>query len=210
MCKKRSKKGRSAMSRIGIYAGVFDPVHAGHLAFALQAADEAALDKVYFLPERRPSHKYGVEHFGHRVAMLNRATKPHPKFDVLELPDVSFTVRRTLPELQRRFLDDELVFLFGSDAIKGLPFWPAVDRLLENSELVIGLRRQDDIESVRQEIAAWSHWPQAVTIIQSHAPDVSSGSVRAALYERRSATGLLTSVREYSNRHWLYVSVTNN
>src|SRR3982750_4185468 len=101
------------MARIGIYAGVFDPVHAGHIAFALQAGDKARLDKIYFLPERRPRHKQGVEHFGHRVAMLKRASKPHTKLDVLELEDISFNMERTLPRLQKKLKGEQLVFLFG-------------------------------------------------------------------------------------------------
>ena len=132
------------MRRIGIYAGTFDPVHTGHVAFALQAMEKAKLDKLYFLPERRPRHKKGVEHFGHRVAMLQRAVKPHPKFAVLELDDVSFSIERTLPRLKREFLSDQLVFLFGSDAIQHLGNWPLAERLLASSELVIGLRSQDD------------------------------------------------------------------
>jgi nicotinate (nicotinamide) nucleotide adenylyltransferase len=197
------------MARIGIYSGVFDPVHAGHIAFALQAVDKARLDKMYFLPERRPAHKQGVEHFAHRVAMLKRAAKPHPKFDVLELPDISFTVKRTLPQLEKIFLGDELVFLFGSDAVKGLPFWPAAERLLMDSELVVGLRNQDELQATKKQIQAWPFWPKAVTIIKSYAPDISSGRVREALYQRRTVKGLLSSVRNYSNRHWLYVSFNN-
>src|SRR5438270_13558590 len=111
------------MARIGIYAGTFDPVHAGHIGFALQAAQQARLDKLYFLPERRPRDKRGVEHFGHRVAMLRRAIKPHPKFGVLELPDISFSIERTLPRLEQKFQGDHLVFLFGSDAALQLPDW---------------------------------------------------------------------------------------
>src|SRR3982751_4027627 len=111
-------------SRIGIYAGTFDPVHAGHIAFALQAMERADLDSLCFLPERRARTKQGVEHFGHRVAMLRRATQPHPKFSVLELDDVSFTVERTLPALYKRFPQTQLIFLFGSDAVEQLPNWP--------------------------------------------------------------------------------------
>jgi hypothetical protein len=32
--------------------------------------------------------------------------------------------------------------------------------------------------------------------------------VREALYQRQSTKGLLPSVRQYSDRHWLYVSVS--
>jgi nicotinate-nucleotide adenylyltransferase len=193
--------------RIGIYAGTFDPVHAGHITFALQALAAASLDKVYFLPERRPRGKHHVEHFAHRTAMLRRAAAPHPQFDVLELVDVSFSVERTLPKLQRQFKDGELVFLFGSDVLPGLQDWPQADRLLANNELVIGLRHQDDRDAARHIIETWPTPPKALTMFASFAPDVSSGRVREALRTRQPARGLLTSVERYSNRHWLYVSL---
>jgi len=194
--------------RIGIYAGTFDPVHAGHLGFALQAIQAAELDKVYFLPERRPRGKTGVEHFGHRVAMLQRAARPHPQFGVLELDDVSFSVARTLPRLQQRFAGSQLVFLFGSDILAALPDWPNAAQLLTSAELVIGLRAQEDRQQLHRLIEAWPAQPKALTMFDSYAPDVSSGSVRQALAQRRPAKGLLTSVERYSDRHWLYISLT--
>lgn len=193
--------------RIGIYAGAFDPVHAGHIAFALQALQMARLDVVYFLPERRPRNKQGVEHFGHRVAMLTRASAPHRQFGVLEYVDISFSVARTLPRLKKQFgSSSQLVFLFGSDAIAGLPDWPNAAQLLGDCELVIGVRGNENIELVQQQVAAWSVQPKALVVFDSYAPDVSSGAVREALRRRRPVRGLLSSVARYSNTHWLYVS----
>lgn len=193
---------------MGIYAGTFDPVHAGHITFALQALQAAELDEIYFLPERRPRSKQHVEHFGHRVAMLRRALAPYRQFAVLELVDVSFSVERTLPFLQQQFPDSELVFLFGSDLVAGLAKWPRVDRLLSSAELVIGLRAQDDHDTVRRTIEDWPVQPKMLTMFPSYAPDVSSGGVRAALRRRKSVPGLLTSVERYSDRNWLYVSLS--
>lgn len=193
--------------RIGVYAGTFDPVHAGHVAFALQAVERAKLDELYFLPERRPRHKTGVEHFGHRVAMLRQAVQPYPKFDVLELDDVSFSIVRTLPKLRAKFYNDQLVFLFGSDAIADLPSWPQADQLLRQAELVIGCRRQDDLSNVESLIGSWKVQPRKHIIFNSYAPEVSSGRVRAALRDRQPVRGLLKSVERYSDRHWLYISL---
>jgi nicotinate-nucleotide adenylyltransferase len=196
------------MARIGIYAGTFDPVHSGHIAFALQSLQAAKLDKICFLPERRPRQKQQVEHFGHRVAMLNRAVKPYPEFEVLELVDISFNVERTLPYLQRLFPKSELVFLFGSDVIGGLADWPRVDKLLKSSELVIGLRFQDDRQKIHQIVEGWQTQPKAVTIFESFAPEVSSGKIRESLRKRQATEGLLKSVERYSDSHWLYVSLS--
>jgi nicotinate-nucleotide adenylyltransferase len=197
------------MSRVGIYAGTFDPVHTGHVTFALQALQAAELDKIYFLPERRPRNKQGVEHFGHRVAMLKRALEPHPKLDMLEMVDISFSVQRTLPQLRQQLPGSELVFLFGSDVVPGLAEWPHASSLLKDNELVIGLRFQDDREQVHKIVENWPQQPKAVTVFPSYAPAVSSGKVREGLRRRQPADGLLKSVERYSDRNWLYVSLAD-
>jgi len=204
------REGRCMNKRIGIYSGSFDPVHAGHIAFALQAIEQAKLDKIYFLPERRPRYKQGVEHFGHRVAMLRRASKPHAKLEVLELEDVSFTMERTLPKLQKRFQGNQLVFLFGSDVVQQLPAWPKADNLLKGSELIVGVRKGSMLEHVQQDIAGWPTQPRRLYLFESYAPDISSGKIREALRSRKYVRGLLTSVARYANRNWLYISFKNS
>ena len=196
-----------SQKRIGIYSGTFDPVHAGHVAFALQAIEQAKLDEVYFLPERRPRHKPGVEHFAHRVAMLQRAAEPYQNIDVLESVEISFSVKRTLPMLQQKFKHAQLIFLFGSDVIRTLPDWPYAKRLLQVSELVIAAREGHETSSLQAEITGWEQQPLAVTMLVSFAPSVTSTSVRAALRSRQPVKGLLQSVARYSDHHWLYVSV---
>ncbi|GAC1502709.1 MAG: nicotinate-nucleotide adenylyltransferase [Candidatus Saccharimonadales bacterium] len=195
------------MARIGIYAGTFDPVHIGHMTFALQALTAANLDRLYFLPERRPRNKQQVEHYGHRVAMLKRASLPYKEFEVLETVDVNFSVEVTLPRIIKEFKNDQLVFLFGSDVISGLTNWPKYQRLLTNNEVVIGLRQDSVQPEIRAIIESWSVQPKAVTLFNSFAPEVSSGKVRAGLQKRQPVKGLLSSVARYSDRHWLYVSL---
>jgi nicotinate-nucleotide adenylyltransferase len=206
--KHAAAKEHPSMARVGIFAGVFDPVHAGHIAMALQAMQSANLDRLYFLPERKPVHKQGVTHFGHRVAMLKVALRPHPKFGIVELPDVSFSVKRTLPHLQQRFADDQLVFLFGSDRLLEVPLWPHSNRLLAEAELVVGLRNDSRQAVLLRQVEDWEQQPLALTVFRSFAPEVSSGKIREALYRQIAVRGLLQSVKKYSNKNWLYVSVS--
>lgn len=193
--------------RIGIFAGTFNPVHAGHVTFALQALEAAKLDHLYFLPERQPRGKPGVEHFGHRVAMIRRALQPHPRLDVLELVDINFSVARTLPRLQQQFDSAQLVFLCGSDTVVGLPKWQNADQLLTVAELVVGVRSDDDVDELKKVLESWQRQPRALTVFTSYAPTISSSRIREALYKRQPARGLLKSVERYSDHHWLYVSV---
>jgi nicotinate (nicotinamide) nucleotide adenylyltransferase len=175
--------------------------------FALQALERAGLDAVYFMPERRPRQKTQVEHYGHRVAMVRRALQPHPRLDVLETDDISFTVTRTFRRLQQQFADDQLVFLMGSDVATHLHSWPGVERVLIDAELAIGLRAGGSLDDLRRSLAALPISHSRVHILESFAPHVSSTEVRLALNERRHTHGILPSVARYSDRNWLYVSL---
>lgn len=192
--------------RVGIYAGAFDPVHSGHIAFALQAMQAAKLDRVVFMPERRPRHKPGVEHYAHRIAMLKAALALHPNLAVMEVVDRHFTVRRTWPLLQSTFKGTELVLLMGSDAVASLPYWPGAERMLQSTELVVGVRSEQQHAAVGQLISSWQTIPVATTILDSHAPHISSSRIRQALRENQITDGLLKSVQRYARQQWLYVS----
>lgn len=192
--------------RIGIYAGAFDPVHAGHVAFALQALQEARLDQVIFMPERRPRFKPGVEHYAHRIAMLKTALAPHPSLAVMEVVDRHFTVRRTLPLLHSVFPGTDLVMLMGSDTVTSLPAWPHAHRLLHASELVVGIRSAQQRAALQQSIMQWQAMPRDLFLIDSHAPHISSSHIREALRSDQYTEGLLSSVRRYAREQWLYVS----
>ena len=66
-----SDKGKK---RVGVFGGTFDPVHAGHLAVARQAASEVLLDQIIFIPAADPPHKTETAaSYKHRVAMLEAA-----------------------------------------------------------------------------------------------------------------------------------------
>jgi nicotinate-nucleotide adenylyltransferase len=195
--------------RVGIFAGTFDPVHVGHITFALQAIEEADLDHVLFVPERRPRGKLAPEHFGHRVAMIRHCLQPHSKLAVLEVDEPNLTVNRSLPHLYAATDDADLVLLVGSDVVDEMIGWPDIDRLLSQISLVVGVRGGESAEAVELQVASWAVQPRDLTIFESFAPEVSSGAIRDGLRTGRSAAGVLDSVRRYSRENWLYVSIPN-
>ncbi|QQS20154.1 adenylyltransferase/cytidyltransferase family protein [Candidatus Saccharibacteria bacterium] len=196
---------RTKRSRIGIYSGTFDPVHAGHVAFALQAAEVAQLEAVYFVPERVPRAKRQATHFAHRVAMVRRAVRPYPHLKVLELADKTFSVAHTLPRLQHEFPGAELVFLCGSDVLQHMAKWAYVKQFLRSVELCVGRRENESADSIKKILSKIPSSHAEVIVFESHAPAVSSSHIRAALREKRGAKGLLASVKVYANQEWLYL-----
>jgi nicotinate-nucleotide adenylyltransferase len=196
--------------RIGIYAGVFDPVHSGHISFALQALSEDNLAEVYFLPERMPWYKPSTEHYGHRVAMLRQAIKPHDQLSLLELVDRRFSVQKTLPQLQRLFPDVLLTFLMGADVFTNIPKWQRAAQLVQGVAFVVAVRSPQDLAAVNATVALFGVPSSSVTIVDSMRPEVSSTKLRYAIRQNRKDKGLLMSVEKYARREWLYASVRQN
>lgn len=198
------------MSKIGIFSGTFDPVHKGHIAFALKAAEAAGLDKVYLLPEAVPRRREGATHYAHRIAMLRLAVKPHRKLAVLDLPDKQFTVARTLPRLKKNFAGDELYLLLGSDVAPylGSGAWPGTQRLLESVRLIVGLRAGADAAetiALLSELTAESNF----LVVQTNDEHASSRDIRRALGQGKDHAAALRSIKNYIKQNWLYVEVPN-
>lgn len=189
--------------RVGIYAGNFDPVHLGHITFALQTLEIARLDKIIFLPERQPQFDGALAHFGHRAAMISRAIRPYPRFYSLELPDAYLSAELTLPKLRRSFPGAELVLMQSSDACPDRQLKPKILNFSSNFELAIGIspgRPAPDL--------AWTKKfsTHRINLIEEILPPVDLQAIRGALLSGNSAVGVLASVRRYAARNWLYAS----
>ncbi len=193
--------------KVGIFSGTFDPVHGGHIAFALAASKSAGLDKVYFLPEPLPRRKEGVTHYVHRLAMLRLALRPYPQLTTLELPDKQFTVKSTLPRLKRLLPDTELHMLLGSDMLKYLSSneWPDAELLLAQARLIIGVRTSHDAEAAHRALQNIQPGGLVVETPKSHA---SSRDIRAQLQKGKDHKELLQSLRPYIRTNWLYTTLS--
>lgn len=187
--------------RIGVYAGTFDPVHAGHVAFARHALATCGLEEVVFFLERDPWRKPNATDIAHRLALLERALAGETGLRVVCLEVGRFTPRLVLPELRRLFGDDELVLLAGSDVARTLHLWNHVDELLAAMSIVFGLRSGDTAEDVHEalERLMQTHGPVAYQITEVPQPGVSSTAAR-----RGDHASLHPDVSDYIRHHGLY------
>lgn len=128
------------VKKIGIFAGTFDPVHEGHVAFALACLADLSLDKVYFLPERQPRRKQGVSNFATRASLIQQRIEDEPSLELLELNERRFNIERTLPQLLQLHPGADLYLLLGSDVALHLKDWKNIDTLLQKVTLAIGMR----------------------------------------------------------------------
>lgn len=192
--------------RIGFFSGTFDPIHKGHIAFALQALEAAELDTVYFMPEAKPRRKDGVTHYSHRVAMLKIALKPYKNLRAFEVPDKQFSVQKTMPRLKARFKGDELLLLIGSDAamhMSNAKEWPGAVDMLKSFGLIVGLRGGVDEKNVHKELKLIEDIVPELIIIRAKRR-VSSRDIRRAVQSGEHHEGLLRGITSYIKHNWLY------
>lgn len=201
------------MRRIGFFSGTFDPIHKGHIAFALQALEAADLDVVYFMPETMPRRKESVTHYSHRVAMLKLALKPHKDLRVFEVPDKQFSVQKTMPRLQGKFKGAELLLLVGSDAamhLSNAQQWPGAKNMLKSFGLVVGLRGGADSKTIHAELKVIEDLVPELVVVRSKNHHVSSRDIRRAVRSGEHHDEILLGIKAYINQNWLYSTIPEN
>ena len=200
------------LTRIGILGGTFDPVHRGHLEIARIAMDEAALERVIFIPAGQPRLKSGDPSASpeERLEMLRLAVNGAPRFDVSDIE-----LRRTGPTLTvetlRELRDElghgvELCFILGLDALARFDQWVEPERVTELARLL----------AVSRPGYSGFDWPRfyarnpyaegRVDCLDSTAIDLSASELRARIASGASVSGLLpAAVEEYIRDSGLYV-----
>jgi nicotinate-nucleotide adenylyltransferase len=138
--------------------GTFDPIHHGHLVAAEEARWQFRLDQVLFIPTGRPWQKpaAGVSPAEDRYLMTAIATASNPAFEVSRLeidhPGPTYTVdtlrrlRAELPEGTR------LLFIGGTDLLRGLPTWKDPEQVLALVELIAASRPDVGIDGLVQQL----------------------------------------------------------
>jgi len=180
------------MKKLGILSGTFDPVHKGHVDFALESIKVCGLERVYLLPERSPRRKKNLTDFAHRLEMLKLAAGSHKQLEVLQVSESRFTNAVTLPKLRSQFAPDQLVFLMGSDVAATLGGWPGL------KPLIVGLRNNDDRRELEKLLSKLRVLRQT-TFITSPRAQLASSQLRNSQLK-----DLDPLVLAYIKRHKLY------
>lgn len=127
--------------RLGVYGGMFDPVHNGHIDAARFAVSLLNLDRLLLIPCAIPNHRDpATVSSEHRLQMLSLAIADYRKLAVddreIRRQGVSYAVD-TLAELRAEEDYRQLVFVLGLDAFNTLPRWHQWQRILELSHLLV-------------------------------------------------------------------------
>lgn len=201
--------------KIGVYGGTFNPPHLGHITAAKAVFELLKLDKLLLIPTGHPPHKQLPEDSPppeQRLELVRLAAEEIGEgAEVLDIElcreGRSYT-SDTLAQLHRRYPEDELWLLMGTDMFLTLQDWHAPEEILSLAGVAAFGRTEADTEELFtvQRDFLLKTYPQAriFTLTVPGVVDVSSTELRAML--RRGEGGNLLSPRVYGYilRHGLY------
>lgn len=196
--------------KIGILGGSFNPVHNGHIAAALGAAELLSLDRVLLIPTAMPPHKSDRELVSaqHRLQMCRLACAGNQRLSVSDLEirrgGPSYTYE-TLLRLREELPGAEFYLLCGTDMFLTLLDWKNSPLILENAVICMVPRGQDSPEPY-EEYAEKIRSAGGKTLLCSlPLLEVSSTMVRRVVAEGGSLDALVPpAVADYIDRHLLY------
>lgn len=128
--------------RVGIYGGVFNPPHHGHLVAAQEAHSQLELGVVVWVPVGEAPHRVIESDPGAdaRFEMVELAIGADERFRAsrieVDREGPSYTVD-TLRELRERGPDDELFLILGGDQAVSLPGWHEPEEVLALATIAV-------------------------------------------------------------------------
>jgi nicotinate-nucleotide adenylyltransferase len=141
--------------RIGIFGGVFDPIHVGHLIAAEEIREQLKLNKVLFIPSYNPPHKKTPTSYLRRRNMVELAIQNNPYFKLCEIEKEiggkSWTIE-TLKILHKLYPKDQCYLIIGADQYQKLNDWKEPESLTRYAQLVVMNRPHSKIKNQKSKI----------------------------------------------------------
>ncbi|MDJ0961532.1 MAG: nicotinate-nucleotide adenylyltransferase [Acidimicrobiia bacterium] len=150
----------------GILGGTFDPPHLAHLFAGEAAYRDLGLDVVTFIPAGAPWQKADriVSHAEHRWEMTRLAVADVDYFEAddrevrREGPTFTIETLESFPE------EDQLTFILGSDAARGIPTWERADEVIGRARIAVvprpGVSRHEVDWALRGSDYVWLETPE--------------------------------------------------
>jgi nicotinate-nucleotide adenylyltransferase len=216
----------SALRRLGLLGGTFDPVHYGHLDAAAAAQRQLRLDAIRFVPVHDPPHRPDEPRTSpfHRFALIALAVNGRADWSVSDMelrrPGRSYSIDTLRALHAEGWQPAQIFFILGADAFAEIATWRGYPEVLEAAHFAViarpGMTLDEALARVPGLRARARHPGQAdptpdrtgVYLVDAGTRDVSSTSVRDRLARRADVDDLVPPpVARHIVAHQLYRAV---
>jgi nicotinate-nucleotide adenylyltransferase len=169
--------------KIGLFFGSFNPIHLGHMIIANVMANNADLEKVWFVvsPQNPLKPAKGLLHEFDRYDMVKAAVADNYKFEVSDvefhLPKPSFTIH-TLAHLTEKYQGKEFRLILGEDNLTNFEHWKNHEQILDQYGIYIYPRPQVEVSELRKH--------PNVTMVEAPLLDISATYIRQCIKNNKS------------------------
>lgn len=198
--------------KTAIYGGTFNPVHKGHYNCLKTVLDCIELDRVIVLPDRIPPHKPAGELISGKDRM-NMCKLAFEKLDKVTFSDwelkqkgKSYSVI-TLRHFHKKYPDDKLYFIMGSDMLLSFESWFEYKEILQLASLVCVSRENTDTKQKLEKHAKrlMAENGGEIIIVDTTPFEVSSTQIREMIKKSADASCYLDeNVVQYISDNDLY------
>lgn len=192
--------------KIGIFGGSFNPPHNMHKNIAKELIEKGYLDKVIFVPTgMKYEYKNNLLNDKIRVKMLSLMIKDEKdmKISKYELKNKTVYTYETLNYFKKKYKNDEIYFICGTDNLTYMDTWAKGIDILENYKILVIKRDTDDINEIIKRLKKY----QKNIIITDIIPNnISSTKIRNMIKdENKNINNYLDlSVLNYIKRKKIY------
>lgn len=190
--------------RIGIFGGVFDPVHMGHLSIARSFLESNVVQELIVLPSPVPPHKdtSGITSIRHRMEMLELAFQGMDNITLSDLettlPSPSYSLQ-TISHLQDNYPEVLFYLCIGQDSLSNFTSWYQYKSILDRVTLLVAERPGYEKGKIPEELLEKS------IFVNHKSVKISSTQIRKQTGYNINIEGELPdSVLDYIENHNLY------
>ncbi len=172
--------------KIGIFGGSFNPPHKMHKKIAKVLIKKGYVDKVIFVPTgMKYEYKTNLISNEKRVDMLSLMIEKEKNMAIskYELQSKPIYTYETLKHFKKKYKDDEIYFICGTDNLSYIDKWKNGKDILKNYKLLVIKRETDEIEPL---LKKYRKYRQNIIVTKIKEKTVSSTKIRTYLKQNNS------------------------
>lgn len=183
--------------RIGIFGGCFNPPHNMHKDIGLNLIRRKYLDRVIYVPTGDEYQKAELIPAKERYHMLKIMTRNQPNLSVsdIEMKETLTYTYHTLDYFQKKYKEDEIYFICGSDNLDQITTWKNYQYILDHYKLLV----------VKRDCFQLNHSFKNVIEVDMPMSNISSTMIREKLKNKQLLENMDYEVIEYIKQKELYL-----